>query len=96
MVERLNDRLSMNYSAIPRDTTPEAFWVQIEALRRLGTEGRARMTFQLCDQVRRFAAAGVRSRHPDYTDEQIRFAVIRLRLGERLFAKVYPGIDIQP
>ena len=86
----------MNYSAIPRDTTLDAFWVQIEALRRLGTKGRARMTFQLCEQVRRFAAAGVRSRHPDYTDEQVRLAVIRLRLGERLFAKVYPGINIEP
>jgi hypothetical protein len=96
MVKKFNGRLSMNYSAIPRDTTLEAFWVQIEALRRLGTEGRARMTFQLCEQVRRFAAVGVRSRHPSYTDEQVRLAVIRLRLGDRLFAKVYPGINVEP
>jgi hypothetical protein len=86
----------MNYSAIPRDTTPEAFWVQIDVLRRLGIEGRARMTFQLCDQLRSIVAAGVRHRHPDYTDEQVRLAVIRLRLGGDLFAKVYPGIEIVP
>jgi hypothetical protein len=86
----------MKYSAIPRDTTPEAFQVQIEVLRRLGVEGRARMTFQLCDQLRCITAAGVRSRHPDYTDEKVRFAVIRLRLGAALFRKVYPGVEIEP
>jgi hypothetical protein len=54
------------------------------------------MTFQLCDQLRCIAAAGVRSRHPDYTDEKVRFAVIRLQLGEALFRKVYPRVDIEP
>ena len=86
----------MDYSAVPRDTTLDAFRVQIEVLRRLGVEGRSRMTFQLCDQVRQLAAAGVRSRHPEYTDEQIRLAVIRLRLGDRLFSQVYPGIAVEP
>jgi hypothetical protein len=84
------------FSAVPRDTTLEAFRVQIEVLRRLGVEGRARMTFQLCDQLRCIAVAGVRSRHPDYTDEKVQFAVIRLRLGEALFRKVYPGVEIEP
>ena len=86
----------MNYSAIPRDTTPEAFWVQIEALRRLGVAGRARSTFQLGEQMRHMSAAGVRMRHPDYTGDQVRLAVIRLRLGNELFRKVYPGVEIEP
>jgi hypothetical protein len=96
MVERLNDRLSMNYTAIPRDTTPEAFWAQIEALRRLGFEGRVNLTFRLCDNLRRVLADGVRHRHPDYTDDQVRLAVIRLRLGDALFHKAYPAVDIKP
>jgi hypothetical protein len=96
MVEKFHDRLSMNYSAIPRDTTVDAFWVQIDVMRRLGVEGRARLTFQLCEQLRRIVEDGVRMRHPDYTDEQVRLAAIRLRLGDELFRKVYPGVEIKP
>jgi hypothetical protein len=95
-LETFNDRLSMNYSAIPRDTRPEAFWVQIDVLRRLGVEGRAKMTFRLCDNLRRVLADGVRHRHPDYTDDQVRLAGIRLRLGDELFSKVYPSVNIEP
>ena len=86
----------MNYSAIPRDTTPEAFWVQVEALRRLGVAGRAKITFELGEQMRKMSATGVRMRHPDYNDDQVRLAVIRLRLGNELFRKVYPGVEIKP
>jgi hypothetical protein len=95
-VEKFSERLSMNYSAIPRDTTPEAFWVQIDIMRRLGVEGRAKQTFRLCDNLRRVVADGVRHRHPDYTDDQVRLAVIRLRLGDELFSKVYPGVNNEP
>jgi hypothetical protein len=86
----------MNYSAIPRDTTVDAFWVQVDVLRRLGIEGRARMTFELCEQLRSIVATGIRSRHPDYSDDQVRLAGIRLRLGDELFKKVYPGVEIEP
>ena len=90
------ERLSMNYSALPRDTTREAFWVQIDALRRLGVEGRAKLTFELCDNLRRILADGVRSRHPDYDENQVRLAVIRLRLGDTLYRKVYPKTEVMP
>ncbi len=86
----------MNDSAIPRDTTPEAFWVQIHALRQMGFDGRAKLTFRLCDNLRRMLADGVRHRHPEYSGDQIRLAVIRLRLGNALFRKVYPAVDIEP
>ncbi|HEV2972637.1 MAG TPA: hypothetical protein VGY55_21905 [Pirellulales bacterium] len=86
----------MEYTAIPRDTTLEAFRVQIDVMRRLGVEGRAKLTFELCKNLRQVLTDGVRFRHPDYTDDQVRLAVIRLRLGEKLFRKVYPGVEIKP
>jgi hypothetical protein len=46
--------------------------------------------------VNRVSAAGVLRRHPNYSDEQVRMAVIRMRLGEALFKKVYPGVEVAP
>jgi len=50
---------------------------------------RLQMALQMSDDIMVLAAAGVRRRHPEYTDEQVRLALIRMRLGERLFHEVY-------
>jgi hypothetical protein len=84
------------FSAIPRDTSPEAYRVQTNALRRLGMKRRAAMTFELNEQMLDRLAAGVRIRHPDYTEEQVRLATVRLRLGDAWFRKVFPGVEIEP
>jgi hypothetical protein len=76
-------------TGIPRDTSPEAFWIQCAALRQLGISGRLQLAFDLTEQVWKNVAAGIRRRHPDYTDQQVRLAIIRLRLGEELFRLGY-------
>lgn len=68
-----------NPPAIPADTSLEAFRVHLEVLRRLGMEGRARLTFDLCESLRQTTEAGVRFRHPDYDDRTVRLAATRLR-----------------
>ncbi len=73
----------------PADTTIEAFKVQVAALRRLGLEGRARMTFELSDNLRAVTEAGIRHRHPEYDKEQVRLALIRTMLGDKLFERFY-------
>jgi hypothetical protein len=83
-------------TGIPADTSPEAYRLQTEALRRLGSKRRAAMTFELNEQMLARVAAGVRMRHPEYTDEQVRLATIRLRLGEYWFRKVFPNVEIKP
>jgi hypothetical protein len=80
---------------IPADTTLEAFQVQVGIFRRMSPERRLAMVFEMSNNLRRVAASGVRSRHPDYSEEQVRLAVIRLTLGQRLFREVYPGVDVQ-
>ena len=90
------DVASESRDGIPRDTTPDAWRVQGEALRAMGIEGRARMTFELSDNLRRSVEAGVRHRHPEYDEDQVRLAGIRLRLGDELFGEVYPDLEIQP
>ena len=54
------------------DTTIEADAVQIRVLRKIGIEGRARMTFQLSNNMRRTVEAGVRYRNPEYDDRQVK------------------------
>jgi hypothetical protein len=79
---------------LPSDTSLEAIRVQHAIYRRMPPEKRLRLAFQMSDSARAIAAAGVRARHPEYTERQVRLAVIRLRLGEELFRRVYPGEDV--
>jgi hypothetical protein len=83
-------------TGIPADTSPEAYRVQTEALRRLGPKRRAAMTFELNQQMLSWLAAGIRMRHPEYTDGQVRLATIRLRLGDTWFRVGFPGVEIKP
>ena len=78
------------FSVIPADTTPEAFRFYWTALRGLGMEGRARIVFDLSNTLHAIAADGVRQRHPEYGDDQVRKAVLRLSLGVEAFRRVFP------
>jgi len=73
---------------IPADTTIDAAAKQIEVLRRLDINGRAQMTFQLSNNLRRIVEAGVRYRHPDFDEQAVERQVLRLMIGERLFKQV--------
>jgi len=70
--------------------------VQLDVFRRLGPEERVRAAFEMSDETREIASEGVRSRHPEYDAERVRLAVLRLCLGEALFSRAYPGIDVNP
>jgi dTMP kinase len=67
------------------DTTAEALAVQVRVLRRMGSAGRAAMTFELCDNLRSLVAAGVRHRHPHWDARAIEREVIRPTIGDELF-----------
>jgi hypothetical protein len=86
----------MNAPAIPMDTTPEAMRVYYDRLRNMEPIERWDMMFRLMAQHREWLATGVRSRHPEYSPAQVRMAVIRLTLGERLFREAYPDCDVKP
>jgi len=75
---------------IPADTTIEAARKQFEILRRLGPQVRAKMAFQMSDNLRSIVESGVRCRHPDYSEQKIQKEVLRLMIGEALFKQVYP------
>jgi hypothetical protein len=84
----------MKLEIIPADTTPEAWRVQVEIYRRMSPNRRLGLAFEMSDTLRRTVTDGVRSRHPDYSEDQVRLAVARLWLGDDLFRKVYPGVEV--
>ena len=76
------------------DTTKAAEARQVETLRQMGLSGRAELTFQLCDNLRQITKAGIRQRHPDYTEQQVTQAYLRLILEPELFQQVFPNCEI--
>ncbi|HET8930927.1 MAG TPA: hypothetical protein VFN21_09745 [Acidimicrobiales bacterium] len=72
------------------DTTDEAARVQAEVFARMNPEDRLLRAFYMSDLMVRIAEEGVRSRHPDYEDPDVRVAVIRQRLGDELFTAAFP------
>jgi hypothetical protein len=75
----------------PMDTAPDAHALQIDAVRRMGPESRARLAFEMSDEIRSISAEGVRRRHPEYDERSVERAVATLYLGPELASAVWPG-----
>jgi hypothetical protein len=75
----------------PRDTTLESHEAQLQAYRRLGATGCARLAGRLSADTRELTRAGIRARYTDYTDEQVEFALRRILLGDDLFRRAWPA-----
>lgn len=63
------------------DTSPEAHARQIQLYREAGTQRRAEMVDEMSELVRELARAGVRSRHPEFSEEQVTAEVRRIFYG---------------
>jgi hypothetical protein len=81
---------------VPLDTTLEAARVYFATLKKLGPERRVQMAVELTRSMRRGVEAGVRMRHPEYTEDEVRLAVLRLMVGDELFRQCCPGCTIAP
>jgi hypothetical protein len=84
----------MTLSTISADTAPEAAWVQRQIYQRKSFDERLALTLDMSRSLRDIAMAVIKARNPDYTDEQARYATIRLRLGEELFRSAFPGVQL--
>ncbi|HVI10661.1 MAG TPA: hypothetical protein VND65_20395 [Candidatus Binatia bacterium] len=68
-------------SVIPSDTSPEAARVQLEIYRRMTPAERLRMALEMSDSIRNVAMAGLRSRHPDWGEKELRQELMRIMYG---------------
>jgi hypothetical protein len=71
------------------DTSPAAQEFQLNIFRQMTPERRLQAAMDLAQTSRQLLAQGVLQRHPEYSQEEARLAVIKLVLGEELFAKTY-------
>ena len=63
------------------DTTPRVAAIQLQLYRDAGPSRRAQIAVELSDAVRETALAGIRRRHPEYSDEQVRAEFLRIVYG---------------
>ena len=59
---------------LPLDTSPDAQAVQDEVYRRLGGQERVAIAFRLGATARALSSAGIRARHPDYSEDDVKRA----------------------
>ena len=86
----------MKFRSIPRDTTLEAARVQFAIFRKMRPTDRARLAIELSEAVRATLEEGIRHRHSEYTNQEIKLAAIRIILGEAVFRKAYSGMEVKP
>ena len=79
-------RVSRNPPAIPADTTPEVWRMQMDALARRTPADRLAEWEVLDAAIAEMEAEGVRRRHPTYGERVFFLALVRRRYGDVLFA----------
>jgi hypothetical protein len=68
--------------------------LQVRAYRAMTPSERVYVAAVMSDEGIAIAESGIRSRHPDYDDEQVRRALMRLRYGRRVCERVWPNEEI--
>ena len=93
-IVRHRDRRTM--ANVPDDTTRDAQDRQDEVFRAMAPERRLEMAIEMSESAFQIAEDGIRMRHPDYSDDDVRLTGIRLRIGDALFAAAFPGASPLP
>jgi hypothetical protein len=73
------------------DTTPEAERFYTNYLRSLTGQEKVRMALEMTETANQICKQGIAHRHPNYTEEEIHFAFLRIIWGHELFAQVHPS-----
>ena len=74
-----------------RDTSAEGMAAQLEVYRRMRPAARLQVALELTEMSRKLLADGIRARHPEYSNEQVRLAMIRVWLTPALYRQAYAG-----
>lgn len=65
----------------PLDTTPAALAIQREVFRRMTPERRVALALEMSDEIRAVTEAGIRDRHPAWTDDEVQAELVGIVLG---------------
>jgi hypothetical protein len=73
----------------PRDTSPEAWKVLLDLIRKMTPEERLARCIEYSRFVRAFAESGIRTKYPNASEREVFLLCAQRRLGDELFRKVY-------
>ena len=79
---------------IPTGSDPQSGWERLQYFRQMSGADRVEMVVKLTEEKRIQVCAAVRANHPEYSDEEVKFAEIRLRIGDDLFSKAFPAVNL--
>lgn len=79
-------------SAMEQDTSPQAAERYRELLRGMSTEQRAAAWASLCEGVREMALAGLRSRHPQASEEELRVRLAVRTYGREIAQRLFGSV----
>jgi hypothetical protein len=63
------------------DTSSAALERQRETFRRMMPEQRLAVAAEMSDEIRAVAESGIRQRHPDYSEDEVRAVLVVILLG---------------
>jgi hypothetical protein len=73
----------------PADTSPEAWKVWLDVVRKMTPAERLQRAFEYSAFVRNLAESTLRREHPGASEREIFLRAARQRLGPAMFARVY-------
>ncbi len=88
---QVSGRGCMMAKTMPHDTSMAARKAQYEVYRRMTPETRVEIAVQMSEDARRITEAGLRARHPELSGVALEKRLLRVVLGDALYAKA--GID---
>ena len=78
----------------PLDTTPEAWQAQVDMLRGMSGTQRLAIALALTRTARDATRDGIRARHPEYDEAQLRRAFFRMMHGDETTRRVWPDAEL--
>ncbi len=70
------------------DTAPQAHAVQVRLLRKAGPDRRLELAIQMTEFVREMSRQGIRRRHPEWPELEVKLKLGELCYGRELMDKV--------
>jgi hypothetical protein len=73
------------------DTSRDAHGRQLAIFRAMTPAQRVELAVEMSEDVAAIAQSGIAARHPEYDDDEVQRAYLRLCWGDDLHAAVFPG-----
>jgi hypothetical protein len=76
------------------DTSVDAEQFRTAFLQSLSGEQRVSMAVEMTHSAHEITKRGISARHPEYSNEEVHVAFVRLLLGDELFGAANPGLPL--